>query len=85
MKMSKGDIDVGVYYTCRHCNTCLGIIPKNQVQIEQLALNLLTVDDLQSMMTSDAMGNIHIRIICEDCEEAFQHNPSLHGMDYIIQ
>ncbi|MGM9927998.1 MAG: anti-sigma-F factor Fin [Bacillus sp. (in: firmicutes)] len=76
---------MGIYYTCRHCNTCLGVIPKKLVQMEQLGLHLLTTEELQQVMISDSMGNVHIRIICEDCEEAFQHNPSFHGIDYIIQ
>jgi len=53
--------------------------------MEQLGLHLLTTEELQQVMISDSMGNVHIRIICEDCEEAFQHNPSFHGIDYIIQ
>ncbi|WP_019244506.1 MULTISPECIES: anti-sigma-F factor Fin family protein [Bacillus] len=76
---------MSVHYTCRHCNACLAIIPKQELYIEKLGLQALTVEEYQDFILYDSIGNIHVKIICEDCEEALASNPHLHGMDYIIQ
>lgn len=76
---------MGVYYTCRHCQTCLGIIPNELVRFDMLGFDRLTVDDRKELLMIDPLGNIHVKITCEDCEEALHYNPSLHEIDYIIQ
>lgn len=82
---NKGIKSMSLYYTCRHCNSCLAMIPKQEVHIEKLGFQSLTAEEHQELIMYDPLGNIHVRIICEDCEEALASNPSLHGVDYIIQ
>lgn len=74
-----------IYYTCRHCNTCQGSIPKQHVPMEQLGLDQLTAVELQDVVIYDRLGNIHVQITCDYCEEAFKQNPLLHEIDFIIQ
>lgn len=76
---------MGLYYTCRHCGTCLGMIPKQSVNIEKLGFHLLSAEEHHELIMYDPLGNIHVKIICEDCEAALTYNPNLHGIDYIIQ
>ncbi len=76
---------MNVYYVCRHCKKYLATIPKHQEILEQLGLNQLTTIELQEIVMYDSLGNIHIHITCDYCEEAFRHNPLLHEIDFIIQ
>jgi len=53
--------------------------------MEQLGLDQLTAVELQDVVMYDPLGNIHIQITCDYCEEAFKQNPLLHEIDFIIQ
>ncbi|MGM9923002.1 MAG: anti-sigma-F factor Fin [Bacillus sp. (in: firmicutes)] len=76
---------MGLYYACRHCGICLGVLPEQGVNMERLGFERLTAEEQREFVTSDSIGNIHVTIICEDCESALACNPSLHAVDYIIQ
>ena len=52
---------------------------------QQLGFHQLTASEYDELLHYDKLGNLHVQVICEDCEEALRHNPSLHGIDYIIQ
>ncbi|MEH6940690.1 anti-sigma-F factor Fin family protein [Bacillus sp. JJ722] len=76
---------MSLYYTCRHCGVCLGMLPKHEVKIEQLGFELLNSQEYQEIIMTDPLGNIHVTIVCDDCESALKSNPNLHAVDYIIQ
>jgi len=63
----------------------LGMLPERLVNWEQLGLHNLSASDYNELLLFDCFGNIYVQVICEDCEGALRHNPSLHGIDYIIQ
>lgn len=73
------------YYTCRHCRANIGTIYERTATWQQLGFQQLTASDYGELVQYDVFGNLHIQVICENCEEALRHNPSLHGIDYIIQ
>ncbi|MBD3108970.1 anti-sigma-F factor Fin family protein [Bacillus sp. AGMB 02131] len=74
-----------LYYTCRHCQSNIGMVREQSATWQQLGFHRLSASDYHDLIRYDANGNMHVQVICEDCEEALQHNPSLHGIDYIIQ
>ncbi|MGN1387739.1 MAG: anti-sigma-F factor Fin [Bacillus sp. (in: firmicutes)] len=73
------------YYTCRHCHSNIGMVRAQTATWQQLGFHQLSEADHQDLIQYDAYGNLHVQVICEECEAALQHNPSLHGIDYIIQ
>lgn len=83
--MDKRGKSMSLYYTCRHCHTCLGMLTKQQIQLEQLGINQLSAEEHKEFIMYDPLGNIHVKTICENCEEALESNPSLHEVDFIIQ
>lgn len=76
---------MGLYYNCRHCHTCIGIINEEDVSPEALGLHGLSPSEQNEHLRTDYEGNTNVTVICEHCEEAMRLNPVLHGLDYIIQ
>jgi len=81
----KGAKGMDFYYTCRHCQANVGVIFERTATWQQLGFHQLSASDYDELVQYDAFGNLQVQVICEDCEEALRHNPSLHGIDYIIQ
>ncbi|MFS0784147.1 anti-sigma-F factor Fin [Bacillus sp. 1P06AnD] len=76
---------MNIYYYCRHCQTTVGSLPLEHVDLEQLGLSVLSDSDQNLLLSSDGQGHLYVSITCEHCEESFLSNPALHGYDYIIQ
>lgn len=81
----KGATSMDFYYTCRHCQANMGTISERKATWQQLGFHQLSESDYDELVQYDTFGNLQVQVICEDCEEALRHNPSLHGIDYIIQ
>ena len=75
---------MAIHYYCRHCGTKLGSIEQTPIHSEALGLHKLTEQERLDMVTYDSSGNIHIKAICEDCQEALERNPDYHQYDFII-
>ncbi|MED3624596.1 anti-sigma-F factor Fin family protein [Neobacillus thermocopriae] len=75
---------MAIHYHCRHCGTKLGSIEQTSIHSETLGLHKLTEQERLEMVTYDSLGNIHIKAICEDCQEALERNPDYHQYDFII-
>ncbi|RFU62646.1 anti-sigma-F factor Fin family protein [Peribacillus glennii] len=76
---------MALHYYCRHCSTKLGTIREQKLDTEQLGFHQLTNEERQDMISYDSAGDIHVKAICEDCQESFLRNPDLHQHDFIIQ
>ena len=75
---------MAIHYHCRHCDSNLGSIQQTSIHSEALGLHRLTDQERQDMVTYDNSGEIHIKAICEDCQEALEKNPDFHQYDYLI-
>ncbi|MBA4535556.1 anti-sigma-F factor Fin family protein [Bacillus aquiflavi] len=75
---------MAILYYCRHCGIKLGKLDKLSVHTESLGFSALTEEERQEMISYDHSGDIHIKSICEDCQESLERNPALHQYDYLI-
>jgi Protein of unknown function (DUF2757) len=76
---------LAIHYHCRHCGTTVGTISNKSVHSEQLGIHKLTEEERMHMVQYQNNGDIHVRTICEDCQESLERNPDYHQLDYIIQ
>ncbi|WP_018924730.1 anti-sigma-F factor Fin [Salsuginibacillus kocurii] len=73
-----------VQYVCRHCQSEIGNVLKEQVTDHDLGFTQLTEDEKQQMIQNEQDGAKKVQVICEHCYEAQQRNPALHELDYWI-
>lgn len=52
---------------------------------ESLGFHQLSDQERQEMISYNPNGDIHVKAICEDCQEALERNPDLHQHDTFIQ
>ncbi|WP_078378387.1 anti-sigma-F factor Fin family protein [Sutcliffiella halmapala] len=76
---------MAIHYNCRHCGHKVGTIDAKSVFTEQLGFHQLTDIERQEMITYQQDGDIHVKTICEDCQEALDRNPSWHETESFIQ
>jgi hypothetical protein len=76
---------MALHYHCRHCGVNVGSIDNISVSSEQLGFDHLTNDERQEMITYQQNGDILIKTICEDCQDALNRNPDLHQYESFIQ
>ena len=74
---------MAIYYFCRHCGTEVGKLEQTAAP-DMLGFDKLTEQERQEMIQSDSFGNVHVKTICENCQESFTINPSNYENDYII-
>ena len=72
-------------YFCRHCGVQVGSINQMSVFSENLGFNHLSGHERQDMIDYQTNGDIHVKTICEDCQEALERNPDLHQYEKFIQ
>jgi hypothetical protein len=63
----------------------MGTIEQTTLETERLGLHKLSGEERLDMVSYDTEGNMHIKSICEDCQELLERNPDFHGQDYLIQ
>ncbi|MBM7622294.1 hypothetical protein JOC95_004209 [Bacillus tianshenii] len=76
---------MAIHYNCRHCGHRVGSIENKSVYTEQLGFHQLTDSERQEMIAYQQNGDIHVKTICEDCQEALERNPSWHETESFIQ
>ncbi|MFC4620367.1 anti-sigma-F factor Fin [Camelliibacillus cellulosilyticus] len=74
-----------VFYHCRHCGTQVGHIQQQMFRTAELGFDMLDPKERVELIRYDANGHINVATICEDCQEALERNPDLHGLDTFIQ
>ncbi|WP_174734819.1 anti-sigma-F factor Fin family protein [Mesobacillus harenae] len=75
---------MAINYFCRHCGTKMGSLDSMSVHTESLGLHKLTDEERQTMVSYENTGDVHIKSICEDCQESLERNPDYHQYDYLI-
>jgi hypothetical protein len=76
---------MAIHYTCRHCGYKVGKIDAASVYTEQLGFHQLSDMERQEMIAYQQNGDVHVKTICEDCQEALDRNPSWHEQEQFIQ
>lgn len=76
---------MALHYHCRHCGTKVGSLEKMSVYTESLGFHQLNEEERHEMIEYKANGDIHVKTICEDCQEALERNPHFHETDSFIQ
>lgn len=75
---------MAVHYFCRHCGVEVGKIDNPLYSVE-LGFHHLTNEERKEMIEYLPNGDIHVKTICEDCQEALERNPDFHEIDNFIQ
>ncbi|WP_299093045.1 anti-sigma-F factor Fin family protein [uncultured Metabacillus sp.] len=76
---------MALHYHCRHCGVKVGSIDKMAVSSEQLGFDHLSDEERQEMITYQQNGDIQIKTICEDCQDALNRYPEFHQYESFIQ
>lgn len=76
---------MAILYHCRHCGLNMGKLDLEMATSTQLGFDHLDERERQEMVQYDQQGDIHVKVICEDCQEALDRNPELHQLDTFIQ
>jgi isocitrate dehydrogenase len=76
---------MALHYNCRHCGIKVGTIESASVFSEQLGFHHLSQEERQEMISYETNGDIHVKTICEDCQEALERNPEYHQLHRFIQ
>lgn len=74
-----------LHYFCRHCGIKVGSLEDFSLYSNQLGFHHLTNEERKDIIQYLPNGDIHVKIICEDCQEALERNPEYHGLDKFIQ
>lgn len=75
---------MGIHYHCRHCGIKMGTLDQNSIETERLGFHTLNDEERQDMITYNSNGDIHIKSICEDCQESLEKNPEYYQNDFLI-
>ncbi|WP_071458814.1 anti-sigma-F factor Fin family protein [Bacillus massilinigeriensis] len=75
---------MAIHYHCRHCGVKIGSLENISYDSGSLGIDKLTDAERQEMVSYEGSGDIHIKSICEDCQEALDRNPDFHEHDYLI-
>ncbi|WP_044895792.1 anti-sigma-F factor Fin family protein [Bacillus alveayuensis] len=76
---------MALHYYCRHCGTKVGTINRMSVYSEQLGFHHLTDTERLEMISYLPNGDIQVKTICEDCQEALERNPEYYLYEKFIQ
>ncbi|MFY0761123.1 MULTISPECIES: anti-sigma-F factor Fin family protein [Metabacillus] len=76
---------MALHYKCRHCGVNVGTIDSVSVYSEQLGFHHLSQEERQEMISYESNGDILVKTICEDCQEALERNPDYHQLQRFIQ
>ncbi|WP_059048746.1 anti-sigma-F factor Fin family protein [Paenibacillus senegalimassiliensis] len=68
---------MAINYVCRHCRTLIGRIEATGVTEAQLGFHSLTPDERRDIIAYDSHGEMTVRVTCDYCREAIDHNPEL--------
>ena len=68
---------MAIHYQCRHCGTNVGTLSNVSVHSEQLGIHMLTDEERLHMVQYQDNGDIHVKTICEDCQESLEEKSGL--------
>ncbi|PKR77504.1 hypothetical protein CEY16_12320 [Halalkalibacillus sediminis] len=69
--------------TCRHCKKPMGEI-KDDTEIKELLNDLSALNETEGSIHQQEDGTRSLELVCENCEEILNENPTLFELDYFI-
>jgi hypothetical protein len=76
---------MSIHYKCRHCGVAVGTIDSMSVNSQELGFHHLDDQERMDMISYQNNGDIEVKTICEDCQEALDRNPQFHENKTFIQ
>ena len=76
---------MSIHYYCRHCGVKVGMIDRMSLYSEELGFHHLNDEERVDMISYEDNGDIQVKTICEDCQEALDRNPHFHENQTFIQ
>ncbi|MFG6121013.1 MULTISPECIES: anti-sigma-F factor Fin family protein [Thalassobacillus] len=76
---------MSIIYVCRHCNNTVGKLEQEIADENMLGINHLTEQEREEMLEFHQNGDLRIKTICDNCQEALDQNPQYHELDFFIQ
>lgn len=74
-----------LHYCCRHCGHTLGEISEPHDTIYQSVYDSLSTEERKEIIGYGENGIIHIRSICESCQDTLDQYPDYHLLEHLIQ
>ncbi|MDC3414865.1 anti-sigma-F factor Fin family protein [Aquibacillus sp. 3ASR75-11] len=75
---------MAVIYQCKHCNQTIGQITEDVVDTKKLGWDQLSPEERKEMINYQHNGDVHMKVTCENCQDALEQNPHYHELDYFI-
>ena len=76
---------MAIRYTCRHCETEIGSLPFESAKETILMLQKMDEEEEEHFLQYEEDGNVTVRCICEQCEQALQRFPDYYSLKKWIQ
>ncbi|HJF32873.1 MAG TPA: anti-sigma-F factor Fin family protein [Sporosarcina psychrophila] len=76
---------MAIRYTCRHCETEIGILPFESVKETVLLLQQIDEGEAEQFLTYEKDGALTVRCICEQCEQSLQRFPDYYTLNKWLQ
>ncbi|EGL19688.1 anti-sigma-F factor Fin [Paenibacillus chitinolyticus] len=68
---------MSVKYICRHCQSSIGEISRDQVSEYQLGFHFLTPEERSDIIAYNMDGGVTVKVVCDYCKQALDANPEL--------
>ncbi|RKQ33030.1 anti-sigma-F factor Fin family protein [Oceanobacillus halophilus] len=76
---------MSIVYNCRHCGNEIGKLENQIIDTSMLGFDHLSMEEKKEMIQYQSNGDIHVKTICESCEETLGQHPHYHELDFFIQ
>lgn len=76
---------MAITYSCRYCGTQIGQLQNEIYHAEALGFDHLTAEERREIIHYDDNGDVQVKTVCEDCQEALERNPDYHQLTSFIQ
>lgn len=83
--MFRGGFKLSIIYKCRHCGHLIGELEQGIVSSSALGLDMLNESEKQNIVAFQQNGDIHLKVICESCEDTLTQHPNYYELEYFIQ
>ncbi|WP_170005977.1 anti-sigma-F factor Fin family protein [Bacillus fonticola] len=76
---------MALHYVCRHCQSQVGTLDQERLATTNLGFDVLTNAERQNMISFMSNGDLEIKTICEECQEALDQSPHYHEQQTFLQ
>lgn len=76
---------MSIVYKCRHCGHVIGKLRSETLDESKLGFNQLSPEEKQEMIQHQYNGDVHVHVICENCEAHLNKYPYYHEFAYFMQ